>query len=377
MILRLKTQQPLYSGWAPYPHFYPVSGEFNSGHLDTISYYLKRNAQGHSYGLVLDIGLSSDTRVTCCVFGVAGCQKFQVPKELNSNNLALPIVVVQDSIGFWSSALYSEDPERSWVSSSVHGYNRSEVSFETVIDLSGYSVGLKNDSHEAGTFGFYGYDENGKVRGFSAFHTMSSAKTGNSIVSPSNLELALRYHNLRRMRNPDKKYQEELNVLEASFCNQRQESTSIDQNADIQTVRVIGKSFGTVLAHNCELQGDILDIHNQRLCSGNTQQKSFAHPSKENKSQELIGAISLSILTGKSEEYPSFDNTTNSYSQTWEKHYGDQRQHTTCQRHQISSTWHESVQAWKDYRRDCRHNQRMHIADMAWRHNRDRNSGHS
>lgn len=46
MILKLNTPQYMYNSWAPDPHFYPVSGEFNGGHLDAISHYLKEKCAG-------------------------------------------------------------------------------------------------------------------------------------------------------------------------------------------------------------------------------------------------------------------------------------------------------------------------------------------
>ena len=137
----------MHGEFAPILGFYPVTAGFDSGILDDISYDLKQNAQEHSYGLLIDIGLTPGTQVTCCVFGCPDHNTFQVPKELKSDQLVIPIVRIKNCIVKCNTicTLCPGNSEDTWKKYPVHGYNSlSPPSFETAVDWSGYSVGLSN-----------------------------------------------------------------------------------------------------------------------------------------------------------------------------------------------------------------------------------------
>ena len=266
------------------PTFYPASNSTNPKLQNVIASHLKHNAQDRSYGIILDVGLSSRTLVTCCVYGCTDYDGFQAPEQFSQESSTVPVLIVKDSVldasCMWCRKFSVE--RQKWSTSAVHGYESSMRSFETTVDLSGYSIGLE-DQHEVGTFGFYGYNQHGETRGFTAHHAVSSAQRGASLVSPSTLELSLRLEMLRNGKKLGQKSQLEKNVLHTTFANYLPDPTSTYVCGGNHTgaMVVYGKNFGRVIDYTEAFKKDVIFTHNERLHEEGL--KEFDYPSRHDK----------------------------------------------------------------------------------------------
>jgi len=248
--------------------------------LQAIRLVLEKNKHPDSFGSIFDVGISTSTRVTCCVFGSKSPGTFVVAKELRCGEISIPVLVIKDMI---VNTAVSEMPPPNWLTKIRHANN-------AMVDLSGYSVGLEGDVCEAGSFGFYGVHEE-KIYGFTAAHCTPGAQQGSVIVSPSTRELTCRLQTVVPYTsfNPDTGSKKRLRptVKQKEVKDLLLRWTQVDStpgceivervgSGESQEIRkreimLLGQPFGTVEAISTAYKLGVLEEHNQRLKELNTE----------------------------------------------------------------------------------------------------------
>jgi len=240
--------------------------------LKEIGIILKRNKHPGSFGSIFDVGISTNTRVTCCVFGSKSPGTFVVAKELCCGKASIPVLVIEDMI---DNTTISKMPPTNWLKMIRHANNG-------MVDLSGYSVGLEGDVNEAGSFGFYGVHKE-KIYGFTAAYCTPGAQQGSVIVSPSTRELTCRLQTAVRYTSfspegskigPSPGKQKEVEDLLGRWTQAdstpgceivERVGSGESQKIKNREIMLLGEPFGTVKAISSTYKLDVLEEHNQRL----------------------------------------------------------------------------------------------------------------
>src|SRR5438046_1735706 len=91
--------------FGPEPHLYALSVRSTSRgvisqFLQDIRRVLLNNKHADSFGSLINVGISTNTQVMCCVFGSRTPDKFIAPKRLTCENISEDVVVLvtKDSI---------------------------------------------------------------------------------------------------------------------------------------------------------------------------------------------------------------------------------------------------------------------------------------
>jgi hypothetical protein len=257
------------------PHLYAVSLNFASTtaiseFLSEIHSILEKNKHPDSFGSIFDVGISKSTRVSCCIFGSKRPDLFDVATNLDSGLISVPVLLIKDTI-VNAEINNSLTPLSNWLQKPRHATDGK-------VDLTGYSVGLKDDIYNAGSFGFYGILDQ-KAYGFTAAHCISEAREG-IIVSPSTRELtyqlnvALPY---TRFAAPESasgflssnKLEEVRNLLNSwDQCDSESGCDIVDNTNESETrrsVKLLGKKFGDVVAVSSGFKRRVLEDHNSQL----------------------------------------------------------------------------------------------------------------
>lgn len=258
--------------FGPEPRLYALSVESTpkgvmSRFLQEIRRYLVVNKDPDSFGSLFNVGVSTNTKVMCCVFGSRNPNKFKAPKELIYGDTSVPVLIIADSV---NEAATSNGPPTSWVTKPV----RSSVK----IDLSGYSVGQKGDMDEAGSFGFYGDIDKKAFYGFTAAHCTPKAEYGSIIVSPSTreltgrLEVAVQYTSFAptpKWIQPRK--EAEVRALLGEWSTEDSDEgckvREIHDSGEIRERRIIltGPQLGIVRGKSATYVREVLEKHNRLL----------------------------------------------------------------------------------------------------------------
>lgn len=261
--------------FGPEPRLYALSvrsmsKKVISQFIRDIRRVLEKNKHADSFGSLFNVGISTNTRVMCCVFGSSTPDQFLAPRELVCEGISASVLVIQDCIN--GTATSSRAPA-SWLNRPV----REAVE----IDLSGYSVGEQGDMEEAGTFGFYGDDDERAIFGFTAAQCTPGADRGSVIVSPSTCELtgrleaAVTYTSFAP--NPKRIHSQREAEVESLLKNWINEECHegclirecMESDEGVRTrerkVKLLGRKFGTVKGKSETYKGNILEEHNRRL----------------------------------------------------------------------------------------------------------------
>lgn len=261
--------------FGPEPRLYAlsvrsVSKKAISQFVGDVGRVLEKNKQAGSFGSLFNVGISKNTRVMCCVFGSTTPDKFLAPTELTCEGISASVLVIQDSINRTGTL---GDAPASWLNQPVH--DAMEV------DLSGYSVGEQGDMEEAGTFGFYGGDDERVIYGFTAAHCTPQADRGSVIVSPSARELTGRLENIvpytsfaPNPRRIHSQRESEVRSLLGNWINEEcregcliRERIESDEGSPARErkVKLLGWKLGTVKGKSATYKFNIVEEHNRRL----------------------------------------------------------------------------------------------------------------
>ena len=247
-----------------------VSKKAISQFVGDIRRVLEKNKQADSFGSLFNVGISKNTRVICCVFGSTTPDKFLAPTELTCEGISASVLVIQDSINGTGT---SSSAPTSWLNQPVRDAMK--------IDLSGYSVGEQGDMEEAGTFGFYGDDDERVIYGFTAAHCTPRADRGSVIVPPSTRELTGRLEaivsytsfapNPRRIHSQRESEVKSLlenwtneECREGCLIRERIESDEGSRTRE-REVKLLGRKLGTVEGKSATYKFNIVEEHNRRL----------------------------------------------------------------------------------------------------------------
>lgn len=257
--------------FGPEPRLYAlsvscVSRRVISQILREIRRCLVQNRHADSFGSLFNVGISTNTKVMCCVFGSRTPDKFIAPTELICEGISVPVLIIEDSV----NEAAASNPPSSWVNKAVH--------YAEKIDLSGYSVGQQGDMEEAGSFGFYGNTNKKACYGFTAAHCTPRAEDECIIVSPSTreltgrLEVAVQYTSfapnpVRIVRAREDEVQLLLRAWQSEDSDEGCRIREITESGEIRerTIKLLGQKFGKVKGKSATYVEGVLEKHNGRL----------------------------------------------------------------------------------------------------------------
>lgn len=233
--------------------------------LEEIGKIVEDNKHLGSYGVILRLGISPNTKVHCCIFGSKEPKEFRGPPRIFGKGISLPVLIVKD----WTRTLSTtSDVHDSWKKVPV-------LPLKNKIDLSGQSVGLQGDTTEAGSFGFYAKDAK-ETYGLTAAHCVPRAQSGDKIVSPSALELTSRLDFIKdhtdvsltphrkSLQNAERK-EEAMKLLGAMHRKESLGGCVILEDFQRKEVILSGPIFGEVIASQLDHKEDLLLLHNRQL----------------------------------------------------------------------------------------------------------------
>jgi hypothetical protein len=261
--------------FGPEPRLYAlpvscISRRAFSQFLREIQRCLVQNKHAESFGSLFNVGISTNTKVMCCVFGSRTPETFIAPTELICEGTSVPVLIIEDSV---NDAATSSPPSR-WINKPVH--------YAEKIDLSRYNVGQQGDMEEAGSFGFYGNNDKGTCYGFTAAHCTPRAEDGSIIVSPGTreltgrLEVALQYTPFapkpgRILRTKEEEVKSLLEFWQSEDSDKGCKICEKMESGEIRerTIKLLGRKFGTVKGKSATYMKGVLEEHNRRLDPSN------------------------------------------------------------------------------------------------------------
>ena len=223
-----------------------------------ITAILEQNKHPGSYGVVLNVGYSENTKVPCLVFGSQTPKEFQTPTNLTCGATTIGTIVRLDHMSYAGCSKL----ELSWFKKIVHGYNKESGTLNTAgkIDLSGYSFGRRGNIDEGGTLTCYLTDEAGNIFALGAAHTVSEIDVGCEIAVPATLETNARFHEIYPRQRC---YRREVPCLDAFSTPLSDQDRLGHENCP--PTKILLPRFGTVVAFSHGDMSGVLEIRNTRL----------------------------------------------------------------------------------------------------------------
>lgn len=228
----------------------------------------------------------------CCIFGSKTPKEFKAPQDLMWESTSVPVLATKDSI---QKTLFC--PSNARLIRRIWREQPTKTNDKT--RLFGSSVGVQEDMEQAGTFEFYGVDDNQALYSFIAAQCTPTATQESVIDSPSTLELTCRYCYLQSLIEHSKlkpEVTEELRSFRRAAVRDESEEGCMH---DGESYKVLGQAFGKVREISTSYKIGVLEQHNELLRKVHStcfELPSYAEVKKaEARSAEIKGAEASSV----------------------------------------------------------------------------------